>query len=114
MGPEGFGTQTLIGDQPFLDGIVKGNSVQAKFFRDDLPELAYPGEHDWKHHFWDVAGPGVMHDANSYELSVIMAPRLRGDGVWAFDDGRHDIIYMSKLNADKVMKDTFESICKLI
>lgn len=114
MGPEGFGTQMLIGNQPFLDGIVKGDSVQAKFFRDDLPELAYPGEHDWTHHFWDVAGPGVIHDASAYELSVIMAPRIRGDGVWAFDEGRHNIIYMSKLNADKVMRDTFESICKLI
>lgn len=114
MGPEGFGTQTLIGNQPFLDGVIKGESVQAKFFRNDLPELAYPGESDWTHHFWDVAGPGVVEDANAYELSIIPAPRIRGDGVWAFDDGRHNIIYMSKLNADKVMKDTFNAICKLI
>lgn len=114
MGPEGFGTQTLIGNQDFLDGIVKGDTETAKFFRDALPELAYPGEHDWTHHFWDVAGPGVLHDVNAYELSVIMAPRIRGDGVWAFDEGRHNIIYMKKLNANKVMNDTFESICKLI
>lgn len=114
MGPEGFGTQTLIGNQLFLDSVIDGDSVQAKFFRNDLPELAYPGESDWQHHFWDVAGPGVVEDINAYELSVITAPRIRGDGVWAFDDGRHSIIYMTKLNADKVMKDTFNSICKLI
>lgn len=114
MGPDGFGTQMLIGNQPFLNGVIKGDSEQAKFFREDLPELAYPGETDWTHRFWDVAGPGVLHDVTAYELSVITAPRIRGDGVWAFDEGRHSIIYMSKLNASKVMSDTFASVSKLI
>ena len=114
MGPEGLGTQTLIGDQAFLDSVVIGDSEQAKFFRNDLPELAYPGETGWTHHFWDVAGPGLVHDASAFDLSVRMCPRIRGDGVWAFDTERHDVIYMSRLNPDKVMKDTFDAISKLI
>lgn len=114
MGPEGFGTQTLIGDQAFLDSVVKGDGVTPKFFRDDLPELAYPGESDWTHHFWDVAGPGVVHNADAFELSIEMCPRMRGDGVWAFDAGRHDMIYMSKLDPDRVMHDTFETIDTLL
>lgn len=114
MGPEGFGTQTLIGNQPFLDSVIKGDNDTAKFFRNDLPELAYPGETEWSHHFWDVAGPGLVHNFDAYELKIMMAPRMRGDDVWAFDDGRHDIIYMPKLDPDAVMKDTFDAINNLI
>ena len=113
MGPEGSGTQMLIGDQSTLDA-VKGDSPAAVYFREELPELAYPGEKGWTHHFWDVAGPGLVHNFDAFDLSVIMAPRLRLDCTWAFDDGRNDIIYMNRLDPSKILKDTFECIAKLV
>ncbi|MBQ8523324.1 MAG: nucleoside hydrolase [Clostridia bacterium] len=113
MGPEGSGTQMLVGDQSTLD-VVKGDSPAAVYFREELPELAYPGETGWTHHFWDVAGPGLIHDASAFDLSVIMAPRIRLDCTWAFEPGRHDIIYMNRLDPQKVLFDTFTCIGKLV
>lgn len=113
MGPEGSGTQMLLGNQETLN-VVKGDSPAAVYFREELPELAYPGETGWVHHFWDVAGPGLVHNFGAFDLSVIMAPRIRLDCSWAFDDGRHDIIYMNKLDPQKVLEDTFTCIGKLV
>ena len=113
MGPEGCGTQTLIGNPENIVQI-KGDSATAKFFREDLPELAYPGQKEWTHHLWDIAGPGLLHCPEAYDVEIMMAPRMRGDDVWSFDQGRHDIVYMHKLDPDKVTYDFFEAINALI
>ncbi len=113
MGPDNKGTQTLIANQDTIKAI-DGDSRAAVFFREDLPELAYPGQKEWFHHFWDVAGPGLVHRPEAFCLSIIKAPRMRGDDVWAFDDGRHDIIYMDRLDNVQVMQDTYDLINKLV
>ena len=113
IGPEGYGTQTLIANPENIVQI-KGDNATAKFFREDLPELAYPGQKEWTHHLWDIAGPGIIHRPSAYDLEIIMTPRIRGDGVWAFDPDRPYMIYMSKLDADVVTNDFFEAINALI
>jgi len=55
-----------------------------------------------------------VHNFAAYDLSVVMAPRLRLDCTWAFDDGRHDIIYMNRMDPDPVLLDTFTCIGKLV
>ncbi len=113
LGPEGTGTQMLRGTQETLD-IISGDSPAAHYFRCELPELAYPGETGWTHRFWDIAGVGVLHNVSAFDLSVITAPRMRLDGAWAFEEGRHEIIYMNSLDAQPIFDDTFSCISRLV
>lgn len=113
LGPEGTGTQMLRGTQKTLD-VIRGDSPAARYFRSELPELAYPGETEWTHRFWDIAGVGVIHNSSAFDLSVITSPRMRLDGAWAFEDGRHEIIYMNSLDAETVFADTFKCISRLV
>lgn len=113
IGPEGYGTQTIIGDQEYLDKMIKGDSEAAVFFRNYLPDFAFAEEGEPLHHFWDIAAPGVLEVPEAFDLSIVMAPRIRLDNTWAFEDGRHDIMYMSRLDDKKVMDVTFEIIGEL-
>lgn len=113
MAPEGCGSQTLIADQDNIKAI-KGDNERAKFFREDLPELSYPGEKIWFHHLWDVAVPGILHAPELYDLKIVMPPRMRGDYVWSFEPDRHNVIYMYKLDYKEVMKEFYGVLNKLI
>lgn len=113
LGPEGTGTQMLRGTQETLD-VIAGDSAAARYFRCDLPELAYPGETGWTHRFWDIAGVGVLHNPDAFDLEIITAPRMRLDCTWAFEDGRHEIVYMNRLEPSAVFDDTFECIRRLV
>ncbi len=104
------GTQALYGQEPEIR-MITGDSPASVFFRETLPGRYGLGkEENWWHIFWDIAAPGVIDDASLFELEVITAPRVRLDGCWAFEEDRHEIVYMHRLNPAELFKKCFAAV----
>ena len=117
MGYEGHGTQVLREGREFIQKNFPGDDAASTYFRE------LPGEHDgeynekpdeWSHVFWDIAGPAILDCTENAELSVITAPRIRGDGSYSLGEDRHEIIYMEKLNPAPTLDRAMDCIKKLI
>ncbi len=104
------GTQALYGKEPEIK-MITGDSPASVFFRETLPERYGLGkDEDWWHIFWDIAAPALLDTPEFFDLEIITAPRIRGDGVWAFEEGRHEIIYMNKLCPEEIFKKCFAAV----
>ena len=114
IGPEGYGTQTLLGDQEYIDRMLTGDSDAAVFFRNYLPDFAFAEEGEPLHHFWDIAAPGILEDSDAFDIEIISAPRIRSDNSWSLSEDRHKIIYVPRMDDSRVMDETFKTINKLI
>ncbi|MBQ6788904.1 MAG: nucleoside hydrolase [Clostridia bacterium] len=117
MGYEGHGTQVLREGREFIQKNFPGDDEASTYFRE------LPAEHDgdynekpdeWSHVFWDIGGPAILDCTENAELSVITAPRIRGDGSYALGEDRHEIIYMEKLNPAPTLDRAMDCIKKLI
>ena len=113
VGPNETGAQVLIIDQDNIKNI-KGDNDVARFFREDLPELSYPGESVWFHHLWDVAVPAILNRPEVFDLSIVMTGRMRGDDIWVMEPNRHNILYMRKIQKEVAMGDYFDMMNKLV
>jgi len=116
IGAKGHGTQMLTATDEDL-AIIKGNSDACVFFRDTLPDEFRQETVEYSGRFiriiWDVAAPAVLSVPEAFSFSIIPAPVFADNGRYAFDAMRPKIIYMEKLDARAVFKDTFECIGRL-
>lgn len=117
-GPVAGGTQELkFSIDTFRS--IKGEGKAQKFFRDDFVMQFAEEDHvlnnisEWRRVIWDIAAPGVICHPESYTFKIIPAPIFGDDLKYAFDSTRHKIIYMEKLDADVITKDTCEAISSL-
>lgn len=114
MGEADHGTKALVTRR---DGLmqIKGDSRACVFFRETLPE-EFNGDYyedGWKRIIWDIAAPAVINVNDAFDFSIIPAPVFGDDYTYAFDATRHKIIYMEKLNPERVFADTYAGISKL-
>ncbi len=114
VGEEDHGTRML---KTRRDGLmqIKGDSEACVFFRETLPE-EFNGEYytdGWERVIWDIAAPAAINVGDALEYSIIPAPIFGDNYSYAFDSTRHKIIYMERLNADRIFADTFACISKL-
>lgn len=117
VGHEGHGTQVLREGREFLMKNFPADDAANTYFRE------LPAEHDgeynekpdeWSHVFWDIGGPAILDCTEYAELSIITAPRIRGDGSYALGEDRHEIIYMEKLTPAPILDRAMDCIKKLI
>lgn len=112
------GTQVLDVNFEMLSALNKDSDIQ-KFFREDFPMTFVEGEktpenlENWHRVIWDLAAPGVIAMPNAYTFKIMVAPIITDDKLYAFDQTRHKIIYMEKLDKDAVLSDTWKAINSL-
>lgn len=114
MGESGHGTQLLVTRREGLQQI-RGDSRACEFFRETLPE-EFNGnyyENGWERIIWDIAAPAVINAYDAFDFSIVPAPVFADNRAYAFDQTRHKIIYMERLNPERVFSDTYSCISKL-
>ncbi len=116
-GEDGHGTVHLNAYGHDLQGI-KGDSRACVFFRETLPfefeeESTEGGTEEWFRVIWDIGAPAVLSVPEAMDLSIIPAPVLTEERVFAYDDTRHKIIVAGVLDRAKVLADTFACIGNL-
>lgn len=99
---------------------IKGNGTAQKFFREEFPAEYVSGKNNnipfliWDkgmHRIlWDIAAPAVISIPDAFDFSIIPAPIFTDNKVYAFDQTRHKIIYMKKLDKNAVTDDAWRSI----
>lgn len=62
---------------------------------------------------WDVAAPAILAAPECGSYRVIPAPILSDERVYKFDDSRHEIIYLEKLDRDEVFRHVWKGIASL-
>ena len=98
---------------------LKGDNDPQKFFREAFP-MAFVHEEnmqdklaEWSRVIWDLAAPGVISVPHAYTFSIIPAPIFCDNHKYAFDQTRHKIIYMERLDKNIVFEDTWAAINSL-
>ena len=76
----------------------------------------YPAA-SWGRTIWDIAAPAVLSVPECAEMKIEKAPFLcenliTGERLYGFNENRHGMIYMSKLDKDIVYADAWENIKK--
>lgn len=98
---------SAIGD--YLYGIIM------KVFQGHL-DGGYPAA-AWGRTIWDIAAPAVLGVPECAELKIERAPficenMISGERLYGFNENRHGMIYMAKLDKDMVYDDAWRNIKK--
>ena len=59
------------------------------------------------------AAPAVLTNPEAYDFRIIPAPVITDERKYAFDNTRHKIIYMEKMEAAPVLDATWEYINRI-
>jgi len=59
---------------------------------------------------WDIASAAVLEVPEHAHLKIIKAPIFGDDHKFKFDDSRHEIIYLEKLDREEVFESAWKSI----
>ncbi len=59
---------------------------------------------------WDIASVAILQVPEYAHLKVITAPIFTDDHKFAFDDSRHKIIYLEKLDRDEIYEDLWKTL----
>ena len=62
---------------------------------------------------WDIASVAVLEVPQYAHLKIIKAPIFGDDHKFAFDDSRHDIIYLEKLDRREIFENTWKTIASV-
>ena len=123
-GPKGSlgGTIQLYITVETLKGI-KGDGKAQKFFREELPAEYLPNEDgtpkiaEWDSNLgrvlWDIAAPAVLNIPDTFDFKIVPTPIFGDDKKYAFDQTRHKMIYMNRLNRERVLEDAFKCISRV-
>lgn len=113
FGAEDHGTvQLRITRDDFMENLA-GDSDASVFFRETLP-CGLKRRTDWEDHvIWDIAGPCVLTLPEAYEFSIVPAPIFTDNIEYRFDDSRHKIIYMERLDPKTILEDMYRVIRSL-
>lgn len=76
----------------------------------------YPAA-SWGRTIWDIAAPALLGVPDCGEMEIVRAPFLcensiSGERLYGFNENRHGMIYLSKLDKDMVYADAWENIKK--
>lgn len=113
FGKEDHGTCQLHVSHDDLRNNLTGDSVACKFFRDTLP-FQYKCCTDWGDHvIWDIAAPCVLTLPEAFRFSIVPAPIFTENIEYRFDDSRHSIIYMERLDPKAILEDMYKVIRSL-
>ena len=90
-----------------------GGSDACVFFRDTLPYECKRCT-DWTDHvIWDIAAPCVLTIPEAFSFSIVPAPIFTDNIEYRFDDSRHRIIYMDRLDPRLILSDMYRVINEL-
>lgn len=118
IGDEGHGTMMLRGNRALLQESFTGDDAASTYFR-ELP-AEHEGDYndkpdEWMHVFWDIAGPAILDCPEYSELSIMTAPRIRGDGSYSLnEEGRCEIVYMDSIAPTQVLARAMECIKRTV
>ena len=59
---------------------------------------------------WDIASVAILQVPQYAHMKIIKAPIFTDDHKFAFDDSRHDIIYLEKLDRDEIYEDLWKTL----
>ncbi len=59
---------------------------------------------------WDIAAVALLSKPECADLKIIKAPIFSEEKAYAFDDSRHEIIWLEKLDRDTVYADAWKNI----
>ena len=68
--------------------------------------------HWWVRTIWDIAIPAILHCPECAQLEIIKAPIMTEERIYAFDDSRHEMIYLRKIDRDITFENAFREIKK--
>lgn len=68
--------------------------------------------HWWVRTIWDIAIPAILHCPECAQLEIIKAPIMTEERIYAFDDNRHEMIYLRKIDRDITFENAFREIKK--
>lgn len=118
------GTQCLVEDRVFLEKGFPRLDPASSYFRIDLPmehdpeyyptDTNYTGVGKWWHIYWDVAAPAVLHTPELCTFEIVDIPRITGDDVYVFGEGKTRAIYVEKYNAAAILKNMVDGINSII
>ncbi|MBQ7670664.1 MAG: nucleoside hydrolase [Clostridia bacterium] len=57
---------------------------------------------------WDIASVAILEVPEYAHLKIVKAPIFTDEHKFAFDDSRHDIIYLEKLDRDEIYENLWE------
>lgn len=81
--------------------------------------LAYLGEDrwkmvgsypEWRRTLWDIAAPAVIETPEALEFEIVHTPIITDESTYAFDDSRHEMIIVTKIDRDPVAEKAWEII----
>lgn len=118
------GTQCLVEDRPFLEKSFPRRDPASNYFREELPiehdpeyyttDTNYTGVGKWWHIYWDVAAPAILHTPEYAEFTIVDVPRINGDDLYVFGEGKTQAIYVEKYEPAPILKNMVDGINSLI
>lgn len=102
--PANWVTYALKADIDFV-GELKGHNPACDYLW-ELGDTAYrkAGSYsEWRRTIWDLGAPAVLDTPEHMKYDIIPCPILNDEKQFAFDDSRHEIVWLTKMDRDPIM-----------
>ncbi len=105
-------TAVLSANMGHFNDLRSGNNAICTYLA-DITEEIYVGcgkPDKWTRIVWDIAAPAIIECPECADIEIITAPVFTNDYKYAFDDSRHQIMYLKNLDRDLVYEHAWAAL----
>lgn len=108
-------TCVLYAQMPEFESELKGRGPMCELLWQLINQYYHQAEKrpGYGRTIWDVAAVAILSVPECADLKIVPAPIFTEEHIYGYDDSRHEMIYLEKLDRDTVYKDTWEKIHSL-